>query len=123
MSDQFQIVPDLGRAIKPDDLAKRLDIDVRTVKKYPHLWGGLRTTPRGGFRFFENLVEEAIYANIDNEKRKKTLERRCNNGWGTPGKTIPGQQQEKQAGLYIVGKRNQRGNPEKPKDKYGIFNR
>lgn len=74
--DSNNLTTEFGRTIKPKELAEFLDIDVRTVKKYYYMWGGVPVTP-SDYRFFEKLVKETIEnANPHNETWQATVESR-----------------------------------------------
>lgn len=53
----------LGAPITPTALARWLNLNPQTVRKYAHRWGGMELAP-GKIMFFERLVEESIRANI-----------------------------------------------------------
>jgi hypothetical protein len=93
---------EFGRVIRPIELAKFLDIDVRTVKKYYYMWGGVHVTPND-FRFFENLVKEAINANNHNETWEKAMESRRDPAQTKIGKAVPRCVETKPDGRYPVG--------------------
>jgi hypothetical protein len=115
-----------GRTIKPSELAKFLDIDTRTVKKYYHLWGGVPISPTD-YRFFENKVKEAINANINNETWKEAMER-CRNGEPEKHrKTISGPFKTESPGCHSMGNHNSKrteipsGSVEHLIDTHGVF--
>ena len=58
----------MGRAITPQELARFLKLDVRTVRKYASRWGGVEVTP-GKIRFFEKRVKEVLHAEFDLKAR------------------------------------------------------
>lgn len=102
---------ELGRVMRPSELAKFLDTDVRTVKKYYYLWGGIRLS-RCDYRFFEKLVKEAIYANVNNEKRQEAVERRRRGGRGANGEAFSGSFEKEPSDVHAMGG----GNKKPPKD-------
>jgi hypothetical protein len=114
LSDEF------GRTIRPQELAEFLDIDVRTVKKYAYLWGGVFVT-RTDVRFFEKKVMEVIEnANAHNETWKEAMERRSLRRPLPHGKDISGQHKAVQTGSDSLGRKNT-GGIEKSKDRHGVF--
>ena len=98
-----------GRCISDKELAKYLDIDVRTLRKYAHHLGGVMIIP-GRYRFFENLLKEVFNAELNNEKWHKTLPWKRTNSMGTnrqtETKTVSRRQQKIVQGLGSMGKRN-----------------
>lgn len=61
MTATDRLLQELGEPIEPVDLAERLGIDPRTLKKYAGRWGGVEVAP-GIIRFFENRVQEKLNA-------------------------------------------------------------
>jgi hypothetical protein len=60
---------EFGRCISDIELAKYINVDVRTLRKYAHWLGGVMVMP-GKYRFFENLIKEKInHAELNHEKR------------------------------------------------------
>ena len=76
-----------GKSIKPSELAKFLGVDVRTVKKYGHRWGGVEVAP-GYMRFFEKRVQEVLNAELDYQARSETIPRKCNDSRNHEAKGI-----------------------------------
>lgn len=50
-----------GHALKPEELAQFLNVDVLTVMRDPGWWGGLEVAP-GKIRFFQKKIEERLDA-------------------------------------------------------------
>ena len=112
-----------GRYIKPDELAKFLGIDRRTVVKYPRRWGGVEVSP-GKWRFFENRVKEVLNnAEFDKETWKGPLPSERDGKRKNKSKAVSGQQQTIISGSGSLGNRN-KGKPDKGTipDKFGLFN-
>ena len=59
---------EFGRCITDVELAKYINVDVRTLRKYADWLGGVMVMP-GKYRFFENKIKEKIEnAEINHEK-------------------------------------------------------
>jgi hypothetical protein len=54
-----QLRKELGPVLTAQEVADLFGIDHRTVKKYYHLYGGIKVAPRL-FRFFENIIRRRI---------------------------------------------------------------
>jgi len=61
----------LGEVLKPSEVSKILDLDVRTVKKHAHELGGVELYP-GCYRFFSNLLMDKIQPANGKEKVEKS---------------------------------------------------
>jgi hypothetical protein len=111
-----------GRTIKPNELAKFLKIDRRTVVKYAHRWGGVEVSP-GKLRFFENRIKEVLNAKFDKEAWKKNLPSKRDGQRSQKREAVPGCHQTVLSGSGNLGKRN-KGRLDKTaiSDKFGIFN-
>jgi hypothetical protein len=60
---------EFGRCITDVELARYINVDVRTLRKYADWLGGVMVMP-GKYRFFENLVKEKLKnAEPNHEKR------------------------------------------------------
>ena len=60
---------EFGRCITDIELARYINVDVRTLRKYAGWLGGVMVMP-GKYRFFENLIKEKIKnAEPNHEKR------------------------------------------------------
>ncbi|MBN2140864.1 MAG: hypothetical protein JW718_07640, partial [Desulfovibrionaceae bacterium] len=70
-----RLLADFGDPMTPQEVAKVLGVDVRTVKKYSELLGGVRVAP-GRLRFFENRIRRVIDANADLASRQDPVARR-----------------------------------------------
>lgn len=111
----------LGRPIKPQELARILGVDARTLRKHYRQWGGAEICP-GVVRFFENRICEilgrCLYAEPNNETREEALRGdRMDRQSKRPDKAFPGRQQEKLSGGNRMGKQRKRALP--PKDETG----
>ena len=59
---------EFGRCITDVELARYINVDVRTLRKYADWLGGVMVMP-GKYRFFENLVKEKIKNAEPNQKK------------------------------------------------------
>ncbi|MCK5023765.1 MAG: hypothetical protein KAS04_06315 [Candidatus Aenigmarchaeota archaeon] len=110
-----------GRSIKPDEFAKFLGIDRRTVVKYAPRWGGVEVSP-GKWRFFEKRIMEVLNAEFDKETGDIAISWKCNGQGGSKSKTVSGCVNEIKAGSNRLGKRRKRRNGKGTiPDKFGIF--
>ncbi|WP_169725744.1 hypothetical protein [Maridesulfovibrio bastinii] len=53
----------LGVPLTPDEAGKILGVSGNSMRKHYRRWGGVEVVP-GNIRFFENILEEKINANI-----------------------------------------------------------
>lgn len=117
-----ELVAAFGRIISDDTLAAYLGMDVRTLRKYAHHWGGVEVA-RGRFVFFENKIKEAIdnvqpeiqTAKSQNEKRKAMLARFRD---GQPGKVQKAVRRRQQGHAGLGGKREKPA-PGSLEERYG----
>ena len=110
-----------GRSITPQELAKFLGIDDRTVKTHAHIWGGVEVSP-GKFRFFEDRVRGVLDGKCDKEKGKIEVPGKCNGQGGNKPKTVSRCINEIKEGSNSLGKRRKRKNGKATfPDKFGIF--
>ena len=107
-----------GRVVWDKTLAEYIGVDVRTLKKYAHLLGGLEIS-RGRFVFFENVLKEVLYAiSLQKAERiSKGLESLSNGKRYKESKMVQRRIEEKLQGGSAVG----RGDEEKTDDPYGIW--
>ena len=111
-----------GRSIKPDELAKFLGIDRRTVVKYAQRWGGVEVSP-GKLRFFENRIQEVLNAKFDKETWKEPLPSERDGQRKSKRKAVSGFQQKIISGSGNLGKRNKgKLNKGSISDKFDLFN-
>jgi hypothetical protein len=100
---------EFGRCITDIELAKYIDVDVRTLRKYADWLGGVMVMP-GKYRFFENLIKEKINnAELNHEKRCPPVPSKRSNpgtGWEKETKALSGRQQEVLQKRTVVGGRN-----------------
>jgi excisionase family DNA binding protein len=54
----YQLEQGLGKALRAQEIAQYLDVDVKTVRKYYHELGGIRLGRH--YRFFEKEIYYAI---------------------------------------------------------------
>ena len=111
-----------GRYIEPEELAKFLGIDRRTVVKYAPRWGGVEVSP-GKWRFFENRVKEVLNAKLDKEAWKEPLPSERDGKRNQKRETVSGFHQTIISKSGNLGKRN-KGKSYKGtnSDKFGLFN-
>lgn len=93
-----------GSFITPQELSEFLGIDVRTVKKYSHHWGGVEVSP-GIIRFFSAEVERRLNAVFEAQKGATTMGRNDHGKGGEKRKTIPGRFKTVQTDGNSVGGR------------------
>ena len=110
-----------GRSIKPNELAKFLGIDRRTVVKYGRRWGGVEVSP-GKLRFFENRIKEVLNAKFDKETWKEPLPSERDGQRSLQTEVVPGFHQTIISGSGNLGNRN-KGKSHKGaiSDKFGLF--
>ena len=60
---------EFGRCITDIELARYINVDVRTLRKYADWLGGVMVMP-GKYRFFENLIKEKINNAEPNHKKR-----------------------------------------------------
>ena len=105
MQDDFQ---ELGRPVMPKELAKRLGLDARTVKKYYKRWGGIEVCP-GTVRFFENRIKEVLHAEFSNQTRPASIRRdRVGQQPKRSDKTVSRRQRKELSGGQSSGKARRR---------------
>ena len=110
-----------GVALTPQELAKYLHLDRRTVIKYADRWGGVEVAP-GTWRFFEKRILEVLNAEQGFEKRHITMQGERNGSGANSAKAVSGRQQKVVPDGIGLGKRNKkRAGIEAIPDKYGIF--
>jgi hypothetical protein len=112
-----------GRYIIPEEFAKFLGIDRRTVVKYAPRWGGVEVSP-GKWRFFENRVKEVLNnAEFDKETWKGPLPSERDGKRKNKIEAVSGFHQTIISGSGNLGKRN-KGKHDKGaiSDKFDLFN-
>lgn len=110
---------ELGRAMTPQELAKRLRVSVNTVRKYRDRWGGVEVA-LGKIRFFENKVREVIHASADNEVQSAAMAGCRHIQREAKRKVVPGRVREKQAGSGKVGGKAAPHHEETDPDRHGL---
>ena len=117
---------EFGRCITDVELAKYINVDVRTLRKYADWLGGVMVMP-GKYRFFENLLKEKIKNAEPNQKKRcpsVSSERSSAQGiWEKETKALSGRQQK------IVQKRTNMGGKNKEtvgggngaRSRHGVF--
>jgi hypothetical protein len=117
---------EFGRCITDIELAKYINVDVRTLRKYADRLGGVMVMP-GKYRFFENLLKEKIKNAEPNQKKwcfPVSSERSSTRGtWEKETKALSGRQQK------IVQKRINMGGKNKEtvsggngaRSRHGVF--
>jgi len=108
-----------GQSIRPEELAKFLGIDTRTVVKYADRWGGVEVCP-GKYRFFENRIKEVLDAQFNNETRRETMERNRHGQRRKTGQTVPGCHKKIQTESGSMGNENTNGT-RKSTDRHGLL--
>ena len=100
---------EFGRCITDVELAKYINVDVRTLRKYADWLGGVMVMP-GKYRFFENLVKEKIKNAEPNQKKwcpSVSSERSNARGiWEKETKALSERQQKIVQKRSIMGGRN-----------------
>jgi DNA-directed RNA polymerase specialized sigma subunit len=100
---------EFGRCITDVELAKYINVDVRTLRKYAAWLGGVMVMP-GKYRFFENLIKEKLKnAEPNHEKRCPSVssERSSTRGiWEKETKALSERQQKIVQKRSIMGGKN-----------------
>ena len=100
---------EFGRCITDIELAKYINVDVRTLRKYADRLGGVMVMP-GKYRFFENLIKEKLKnAEPNHEKRCPSVssERSSTRGiWEKETKALSERQQKIVQKRSIMGGKN-----------------
>jgi hypothetical protein len=97
LRNRWTISPEYARCITDIELAKYMNLDVRTLRKYADWLGGVMVMP-GKYRFFENLLKEKIKNAEPNQKKwcpSVSSERSgSRESWKKEAKALPRRQQE-----------------------------
>ena len=117
---------EFGRCITDIELAKYINVDVRTLRKYADWLGGVMVMP-GKYRFFENLIKEKIQnAEPNHEKRCPSVSSERSSARGIREKeteALSGRQQKIVQKSTIMGGKNKEtakgGNA--PRSRHGVF--
>jgi hypothetical protein len=117
--DDIKLGQVLGKAYKPQDLGRLLNLDPRTVIKYAHIWGGVEVLP-GTVRFFENLVKEKLNADKGNKTWQKEVLSRSDGERPAISEAVSRHKQGVDEISRSVGKKRARS-AKKLTDPHGIF--
>jgi len=114
-----------GRPIPASELAAFFGVDLRTLKKYAHLWGGIEVAP-GRLQFFEKLVEDRINAQLYQKTREASGEGSCHGSGKIEREAFSGRQQKKLQECGNLGRETERKNnggdkKRKKEDPYGLL--
>jgi hypothetical protein len=117
---------EFGRCIADVELAKYINVDVRTLRKYADWLGGVMVMP-GKYRFFENLIKEKIKnAEPNHEKRCPSVSSEHSSArptWQKETEALSGRQQKILQKSTIMGGKNKKavkgGNA--PGSRHGVF--
>ena len=110
---------DYGRVMKPEELAKFLGVDRRTVIKYSDRWGGIEVSP-GKYRFFEKLIRRKIDAQFNIETRKEEVAGHGDGQRQKKGQTVSGSIKELIPASSAMGKGGN-GRIRKRTDRHGLL--
>ena len=117
---------EFGRCITDIELAKYINVDVRTLRKYASWLGGVMVMP-GKYRFFENLIKEKINnAEPNHEKRCPSVSSKRSSArptWQKETEALSGRQQKILQKRTIMGGKNKKavkaGNA--ARSRHGVF--
>jgi len=110
-----------GDCLTATQLAKRLNLDRRTVIKYAYRWGGVEVAP-GNWRFFENDILEVLDAEQNSEKRNFPVQSKYHSEGNNAAANVSGREQKNISRSSGMGKQNQRGNGKGTvTDRFGVF--
>jgi hypothetical protein len=116
-----ELEQEYGQAITPQELAKFLALDRRTIIKYAHKWGGVEVAP-GTWRFFKKRVMEVLNAQFDNETWEKTVPGQCDSKWNNATEDFSRRFPAVEKRSLSLGRKNTKGVGKKEvQDKYGVF--
>jgi hypothetical protein len=110
---------DYGRVMKPEELAKFLGVDRRTVIKYSDRWGGIEVSP-GKYRFFEKLIRRKIDAQFNIETRETEVAGHCDGQRQKKGQIVSGPVKELIPASSAMGKGGNR-RIRKRTDRHGLL--
>ena len=117
---------EFGRCITDIELARYINVDVRTLRKYAAWLGGVMVMP-GRYRFFENLIKEKIKnAEPNHEKWCPSVSSERSSAreiWQKETKALSGRQQKILQKRTIMGGKNKEaakaGNA--ARSRHGVF--
>ena len=100
---------EFGRCITDIELARYINVDVRTLRKYADWLGGVMVMP-GKYRFFENLLKEKIENAEPNQKKwcpsVQSERSSAREIWKKETKALSGRQQKILQKRTIMGGKN-----------------
>lgn len=105
--------------MKPEELARFLGVDRRTVIKYATKWGGIEVSP-GKYRFFEKLIRRKIDAQFNNEARKEEVAGHSDGQRPEKGQAVSGQLKTNVPGCSVMGKGGE-GRIRNRADRHGLL--
>jgi len=118
---------EFGRCITDIELARYINVDVRTLRKYADWLGGVMVMP-GKYRFFENLLKEKIeHAEPNQKKRSPSVSSERSSArepWKKETKALSGRQQEILQKRTDLGGRNKEtvdGRRNGERSRHGVF--
>lgn len=95
-SDGPNLLEQFGKAMSVVEVAEFLKLSPASVRKHARELGGIEVIP-GKLRFFQNILEGRLHAQLGEEERRPSVARQCDGTRQTKPQVVSGRQPGVQA--------------------------